>query len=265
MAFQFCDRMIHQYRSQGYVIFRQILPASLISDLRRSTARVHDLARQKSGPQAQRLQPIRSCLNDSEMKAFQDYMNLPALVDAVQNVLTARHKLGNGSADRAGLLLEPAEMPWCTSWHRDIRESSDVPDMEEFRRVNVDPLWFNQINCPLYEDNCTWYVPGSYLRPFDLPGETEAAGAMPHFDAAVSFEERERRGLEYCQGMPGAVRASMDAGDFMLYHPNAWHLGNYLPGRKRVTIHDWAPMPELVDWYQRWSQVRQRKAAEGKK
>ena len=48
--------------------------------------------------------------------------------------------------------------------------------MEEFRRVNRDPLWFNQINCPLYEDNCTWFVPGSHLRD-DFPAETAAAEA----------------------------------------------------------------------------------------
>jgi len=252
MGFEFRDSMIGDYRTQGYVVFRQILPPSLIADLRRATAGAHELARERSGPQAQRLQPIAAF--DLDLEPFRRYADLPDLVDAVSRVLTPRHRIGANDFFRAGLLLEPAEMPWCTRWHRDLRETSEVPDVEEFRRVNRDPLWFNQINCPLYEDNCTWYVPGSHLRD-DFPAEAAAAEApLPAEDA--SWEERERGCLEYTQNMPRAVRLCMDAGDFALYHPNAWHTGNYLPGRKRVTIHDFAPTPELLDWYERWSQKR---------
>jgi ectoine hydroxylase-related dioxygenase (phytanoyl-CoA dioxygenase family) len=168
-------------------------------------------------------------------------------------VLTGRHELGGEGRgiERLGILVEPASHPSCTPWHRDLRETSGVPDVEEFRRMNPDPLCFNQFNCPLYEDNCTWYVPGSYLRSFDLPGET-AVGMPPEVDASATNEEREQTYLAYCHKMPGSIRASMDAGDFMLYHPNAWHLGNYAPYRKRVTFHGFAPSPELIDWYARW-------------
>lgn len=262
MAFAFCDRMIHQYRTQGYVIFRQIIPASLLKDLRRATARVHDIARTRSGPQAQRLQPLNRHLSPEELKPVYAYAELPPLVDAIQKVLTPRHRLSNG-LDRLGVLLEPAEKPWVTAWHRDIRATSNVPDVEEFLRVTVDPLWFNQVNCPLYEDGCTWFVPGSHLRTFDLPGETAAASAS--IADVEGYEERERAGVEYCQAMPGAIRAAMDAGDFMLYNPNAWHLGNYLPDRKRVTLHDWAPNPELIDWYDRWGKAQKAKAEQDAK
>lgn len=264
MAFHFCDSMIHHYRTQGFVIFRRILPVSLVRDLRRATAQAQSVAREKHGPQAQRIQPIRQYAQAIDLKPFEDYANLPPLVDAIHKILTPRHMLSNGHCDRLGLLLEPAQSPWCTAWHRDIRESHDVPDVAEFRKINVDPLWFNQINCPLYEDNCTWYVPGSYLRLFDLQSETAAAANEPTFAQDAPVEERERRCLEYCQSMPQAIRASMDAGDFMLYHPNGWHLGNYLPNRNRVTIHDWAPMPELADWYDRWAKAREAKAKEQK-
>jgi hypothetical protein len=248
MPFRFSDSMIHDYRTQGYVVFRQILPPSLIRDLRQATARAQELARAKHGPQAQRLQPIGKY--DIDLGPFRDYAQLPELIAAVSRVLTPRHEFGKHDPEWAGLLLEPAEWPWCTRWHRDIRETAGVPDLEEFRRITRDPLWFNQINCPLYEDNCTWYVPGSYLRD-DLPDETAAADApLPPEDAPT--EERERQCLEYSQGMPRAVRLSMDAGDFALYHPNGWHIGNYLPDRRRVTIHSFAPTPELLDWYRRF-------------
>ena len=270
MSFKWCDSFIHSYRTQGYVVFRQILPPSLVRDLRKATARVHTIARAKHGPQAQRLQPFMPELTDAERKAFTDYYNHSPLVDAIARVLTPRHKIGRGDLSTTGLLLEPADLPWCTNWHRDIRIEHDVPDRDEFKRVNLDPLFFNQINCPLYEDNCTWYVPGSYLRDFDLdaeiaaatmntePGSYEERARKPgklHADDAT-WEERERSGIEYCESMPGAARLSMDAGDFALYHPNGWHLGNYLPDRRRVTIHDFAPTPELLDWYERWSKSR---------
>ncbi|MCE9590943.1 MAG: phytanoyl-CoA dioxygenase family protein [Planctomycetes bacterium] len=254
MAFKFCDSMIHRYRTEGYVIFRQVLPVSLVRDLRHATATAQEQARKKSGQQAQRLQPLSSY--DIDPKPFADYANLAPLVDAISKILTPRHKLGKGDSYQCGLLLEPAELPWCTAWHRDIRETHEVPDVEEFRRITTDPLWFNQINCPLYEDNCTWYVPGSYLRQFDLDGETKASTAKT-CDEKDGYLQRERSCLEYTQAMPHCIRASMDAGDFMLYHPNGWHIGNYLPDRKRVTIHDFAPTPELIDWYDRWGKSRE--------
>jgi hypothetical protein len=252
MGFGFHESMIRDYRTRGCVVFRQILPPSLIRDLRRATAKAHVYAREKRGPQAQRLQPIANY--DIDMRPFHDYAEFPPLVDAVSRVLTPEHRIANSELKRTGLLLEPRDRPWCTRWHRDLRETSNVPDVEEFRRVNSDPLWFNQINCPLYEDNCTWVVPGSYLRD-DLPEETDAAGApLPPED--VPYEARERACLEYTQAMPRSERLYMDAGDFALYHPNGWHIGNYLPGRKRVTIHDFAPTPQLLDWYDRWEGKR---------
>ena len=244
--------MAEHYRTQGYVVFRQIIPPSLLSDLRKAAESAQEKAREKRGPQVQRLQPIADFGID--MKPFWDYAELPALTDAIAKVLTPRHRIANSKLERMGLLLEPAEKPWCTTWHRDIQETSNVPDVEEFRRVNHDPLFFNQINCPLYEDNCTWYVPGSYLRE-DLPEEPAAAEApLPPKDS--DYETLERGCLDYTQSMPGAIRLSMDAGDFVLYHPNGWHTGNYLPDRRRATIHDFAPHPDVLDWYDRWEKTR---------
>ncbi len=261
MAFKFCDSMIHQYRTDGYVIFRQILPISLIRDLRKATATAQEQARKARGQQAQRLQPISKY--EIDLKPFDDFVTLAPLVDALAKVLSPRHSLKKESWHHTGLLLEPAQLPWCTTWHRDIRETHNVPDVEEFRRINRDPLFFNQINCPLYEDNCTWYVPGSYLREFDLAEETDVANRR-QFEEGDDWMTRERKCTEYCQAMPRAVRASMDAGDFMIYHPNGWHLGSYLPDRKRVTIHDYAPSPQLLEWYDRWGKAQAAAAEKAK-
>ena len=264
MAFEFRDEWIHSYRTDGFVILRQVLPAALIRDLRRATVRAHELARAQGGPQAQRLQPIGEFLNAAELRAFDNYLTLAPLVDAIHKILTPRHTLGNGNVSRVGLLIEPATHPWCTPWHRDMRETvagaysgrTTLPDVAEFRRVRHDPLFFNQINCPLYEDNCTWYVPGSYLRSDDLAGEQAAITRIPRFADGTPDEEREAGCLEYCERMPRAIRATLSAGDFMLYHPLGLHLGNYMPDRKRVTIHDNAPSPESADWIDRWEKAR---------
>ena len=44
--------------------------------------------------------------------------------------------------------------------------------------------------------------------------------------------------------MPGAVQLRLNAGDFALYRSSAWHLGNYVPYRKRATLHDFCGTPE---------------------
>ena len=34
--------------------------------------------------------------------------------------------------------------------------------------------------------------------------------------------------------------------------PNGWHIGTYVPYRKRATLHDGAWKQETRDWYKRW-------------
>jgi len=38
MTFAFSDRHVEEYRTQGYTVFRQILPPGLVADLRRASA-----------------------------------------------------------------------------------------------------------------------------------------------------------------------------------------------------------------------------------
>jgi len=155
------------------------------------------------------------------------------------------------------VLINPTQTPWCTSWHRDMTLQSSRLPADEFQDIMLDWNSANQINCPLYDDDCTWFVPGSHLRARDLPGETAAAQAhgdlhwMPK-DKAGDPVERERRCLNYTMAMPGAVQLRLNAGDFAMYRPIGWHTGNYTPSKKRATLHDALFTLVYEKWWRQW-------------
>lgn len=255
MAFQFSEQHIADYHTLGYTVFREILPPSLIQDLRRVTDKAREIAREVTGPQAQRLQPLAKY--DLDLQPFKDYGELPELTDAIHQVLTPRHY--HADLDRTGVLLEPANYPWCTNWHRDWRDH--MPEQifesefqEEWDRQAVDLDYHNQVNCALYEDPSTWFVPGSHYRQRNLPGEIAARDAYDRERyrnrSPVSNEQQERDCLAYCRLMPEAVQLQLNAGDFALYRSSAWHLGNYVTYRKRATIHDFCGTPEYAQHIQ---------------
>ena len=247
MGFKLSENHIVDFQMQGYTVFNKIIPTSLIQDLRNASDQARVIARKERGPQGQRLQPVANY--DIPQQPFIDFGELPVLVDAVAGVLTPNHRPSNTRT--LGILLEPAEMPYCTMWHRDGRDNPRV-NSDLWREVFSDINFFNQTNCPLYEDHSLWYVPGSHLRPDDFPYESELfpidrKREMINFPDK-STEERERLSLEYTRSMPGAVQLHLEAGDFALYRPTAWHLGNYVPYFKRATLHDLVSTPEFDEW-----------------
>lgn len=249
MSFQFTEKHIADYHTLGYTIFHDIIPTTLLTDLRRVADKAREIARKVTGPQAQRLQPIAKY--DLDQQPFKDYGELPELNDAIHRVLTPHHY--HADLDRTGILLEPAEYPWCTDWHRDWRDhmprevfESEFREEWQWQSYHID--YQNQINCALYEDPATWIVPGSHYRQRNLPGEIAAKNAYDREkfrnQRPVSNEQQERDCLDYTRNMPGAVQLRLNAGDFALYRSSAWHLGNYVPYRKRATIHDFCGTPE---------------------
>ncbi len=246
MSFTFSDQHIDDYRTLGYTVFSQILPPTLIADLRRSAAQARDIARRENSPQAQRLQPVGKY--DIEQQPFIDYAELAPLKDAIHRLLSPAHNHGN--RDIFGILLEPADEPYCTQWHRDWRDNAPGLDLSKWHEYFLDDRYFNQINCALYGDSCTWVVPGSHLRR-DLPREIERFPERPIAGpslAGLSSAEREHTCLDYVRSMPGAVQLHLEAGDFCLYRNTLWHLGNYVPYRQRATLHDAAETPEFAVW-----------------
>lgn len=242
MSFKFSERHTEEFYNNGLTVFRGILPSSLITDLRRVTDEGRAIVRSNRGGQALRFQPVSAF--DIDQRPFQDYAELPVLQDAICQLLSPDHRYG--FLDFMGVLIEPSDLPYCMSWHRDARNILDDDEWEQ----NLKRFDFgNQVNCALYDDSCTWFVPGSHTRD-DSEGE-KAVGGAPGLEGK-NADEREQLCLEYCESMPGAQQLILNAGDFALYRPWAWHLGNYHPSRKRATLHEAVATPEAQEeWIQR--------------
>ena len=249
MPFAFSEQHIEEYHRLGYTVFRGILPASLVADLRRSTDRAREVAREARGGQVQRLQPV-GAYEQLDQQPFRDYSQLPALADAVHQTLGEGYRHSN--LDVLGILLEPADAPWCTPWHRDWRDNMAGLDLHRWEADFRQPELFNQVNCALYEDGSTWVVPGSHQR-HDLQKEIERFPERPIAGpdtAQMEAAQAERTCWEYVTSMPGAQQLVLGAGDYCLYRNSLWHIGNYVPYRKRATLHDTADTAAFADWRQ---------------
>jgi len=258
MAFQLTDEAIAGYYRDGFVIFRNIIPVSLVRDLRRECEKARALARRIGGESAQRLQPVGAHEGALDLGPFRNYGDLPELNHALHTLLSPAHRIGDLSV--VGVFCEPAHASWCTKWHRDMTlESSRLPK-EEFHDLMLDWNTVNQVNCALYDDDCTWFVPGSHLRMRDMASETAATqrfdpklhGAHPGVPGDEEAVERERAITAYTKGMPGAVQFQLHAGDFALYRPIGWHIGNYRPYKRRATLHDGVFTPQYEVWWKQW-------------
>jgi len=251
MSFRFCESMITHYWQQGYVVFRRVLPATLVRDLRIEADKARALAHELHGPQAQRLQPIVKYADRINNKPFEEYAQLPVLCDAIQRLLgpsapggTYRH----ADLSVLGLLVEPVGRPRHHGWHRDwvsnypLAEQKSPARLAEFAATWNHTTKGNQVNCAIYPDACLWYVPGSYMRYYDLPGEAQdfcyCTGTNPVDQMQASHAEIERVALEKCYAFPNAQRLHLDAGDYAVYRSYGWHTGAYSPSQPRATIHD---------------------------
>jgi hypothetical protein len=126
-----------------------------------------EIARSEHGAQAQRIQPIGKYAGQIDLTSFEHYRDLPELNELLQKVLTPDHIYGD--LDRIGVLLEPQDEPWCTNWHRDWRDHIPLECFEDefeddWMQDSMDMHKMLQINCPLYEDHSTWFVPDNHIR-----------------------------------------------------------------------------------------------------
>jgi len=239
--FKFTDKHIEEYQTLGYTVFHGIIPVKLIDELRRECDRGTELARAQHGLQALRFQPIAKF--DINQKPFEEFQNLPEIRDAVSRIIQVDWE--PSGLDIMGVLIEPSDSAYCMRWHRDWRDNVSGLDVRDWESHYQDVKLFNQVNAALYEDTCTWVVPGSHLRP-DTDAEIlrfpKRPILGPDFEGLCAAA-RERVSLDYLESLPGAKRILLDAGDYCLYRNSLWHTGNYVPYKKRATLHD-APMTQ---------------------
>ncbi|MCX5660472.1 MAG: hypothetical protein NTW19_12220 [Planctomycetota bacterium] len=246
MAFTLDDSMINHYWSQGYLIFRGIVPPTLLRDLRAESDKARELVRARSGPQVLRTPLVKTLDGQISMKPFQDYLDLPELVGALERLFGPGSR--PGSFDLLQVLLEPKNRPVMGGWHRDgvvglpMSEQHKPEQLAKRAEVWHRPRSGNQVNCAIYSDSCLWYVPGSHLRMRDLAGERQSWCFMtekyPYADSKLSDVELERTFIDICRAFPGAMQAHLAPGDYMVYRSQAWHTGVYAPTQPRATIHD---------------------------
>jgi hypothetical protein len=238
------EQMVHDYHTQGFAVLRGLIPPSLLRDLRREAEKGLPIARAKGGPDAQRLQPIKNH-EPLDLGPFRDWAELPELVDALQK-LVAPDAWAGGPEHAMGVLYEPAERPWATAWHRDYGPFNKRIDWNVFRVMRTDYRYFHQINCALYADDSTWYVPGSFARD-DFDAEHKICKDSPWqvgIEHKGTAEEAERHCIDYVRSMPRSVCLHLCAGDLGLYRSHGLHLGFYTPYKKRATLHDWCFTPQ---------------------
>lgn len=256
--FKFSDQHIEEYKTLGYTVFRNIVPPKLIDELRCESDKAAAIVRARDGADVQRFQPIAAF--DINQKPFQDFSDLAEIRDAVSRIIPPPWEMGDLNV--MGVLLNPTENAGCMQWHRDWRDNISGLDLDDWEANYENRDLFNQVNCALYEDSCTWVVPGSHLRR-DTDAEIARFPSRPIAGpdlAGLSQAERERVSLDYCESLPGAIRLLLDAGDYALYRNSLWHLGNYIPYKKRATLHDGIMTPAFYAW----RDAAQEKAAQRK-
>lgn len=258
--FTFSEKHIVEHMNDGITVFQNIIPATLVSDLRKEAEKSLALANKIHGEQAQRIQPVGHYGDVFNLQVFKDYEQLPALNDAIHKLLGDDSYYNN--LDLLGILVGPPARTNCMQWHMDLSESTAGVDSNAFKNMRNNPRMGNQANCPLYQDNFLWFLPGSHNQP--AQAEHKAIANSDHWDTILESLLQgdacevalERECLRYLYSMPGGVRMHLNPGDFALYRPFAWHGAFYPAYQRRATLHHGVWTPESFAWWTQMNEAR---------
>src|SRR5688572_27159500 len=102
-----------EIRTDGYMVLHGVIPVRLLQDLRVGAEHARKIARDRFGPQAQRLAPIWNF--DIDLGPFRDFADLPVISVALERQLSASHVM----TVPENILFEPMARSYRLPWHRD--------------------------------------------------------------------------------------------------------------------------------------------------
>ncbi len=233
MTAQEPDKNRAQLLRDGYVIFRNIVPAGLLHRLRSDIDEI--VARQRAGdptwdttpqPRASIVNHVDSdtisafefVLHDHTYGVSAQMLNCPdEAVAAIQAQVLCNPEFEPGDPQRPG-------QAWGTdprNWHRDVRPDMDGPLAALLEDQRANGPSYVQWNIALYEDLILYVIPGSHNR---LTTQAETNHLL------------EDRGT--LTPVPQSSRVELGPGDGVVYNNLMLHWGSkYSPQKKRRTIH----------------------------
>jgi hypothetical protein len=218
MGYALSAAELEQYRQEGYVILRGIIPPEETEVLRADVRDLVECSAAGRGPElpwidrdkriperlGQLLRPgyLREAFIDSLVRGPYFPLAEQILETPVRYSLFGMLAGGNGK-------------PYVQNWHRDLAPTqgeNELAVLERNYRV------YTQINAPLFPDRYLTIVPGSHLRR-----TTEA--------------ERDVLARDPTGEMPGQLTVETEPGDVAFYYSNLLHRGYNPTGAMRWTMH----------------------------
>jgi hypothetical protein len=218
MAFTLSQLEREQYRQEGYIILRGIIPQEEVEALRADVRQLVERSAAGEGPEVswinrekriperlgQLLRP--GWIQPSFARSLEQGPYLPVAEQILGGPV--RYSL-------FGMLAGGDGKPYVQGWHRDLAPTEgeyEIPILElGYRAVT-------QINAPLFPDRFLTIVPGSHLR-------------------RTTADEREVLATSRAGDMPGQMAVETVPGDVVFYYPNLLHRGYNPEGALRWTMH----------------------------
>ncbi len=220
-----------QFLDQGYLIFRNLIPADRLESMRASCEIM--LERQKVNWARERGPDDPPGGEYEKVRQPRVMMKRPGLIDAETANVVEEFWVADETLEIASQLLcepEPCitemmmmcnpvrDWPGGTGWHRDIHPVDMAPlDALTADLIENGPR-YTQWNVPLYDDSVLWVIPESHRRR-----NTEQENAELLKDRAAP--------------VTGGIPVELNAGDGVIYINYLNHTGSNYTTKKRRTLH----------------------------
>ncbi len=207
-----------QYRLEGYIILRGIIPSSQIEAMRADVRGLLERSAGGDGPDVPWINREKRIPERLGQLLRPEWIR-PSFIQSLESgpfLPIAREILGaEVRYSLFGMLAGGDGKPYIQGWHRDL-----APTSGEHERAILERNYriFTQINAPLFPDRYLSIVPGSHLRP-TTPAEREVLANDPTGD------------------MPGQLTVETEPGDVAFYYSNLLHRGFNPNGALRWTMH----------------------------